>query len=399
MYFGNLLNSIFSISFIILALAVIGYQFGAVKVKGISLGTAGILMAALLYGILASYVPSFCVSGREIVLYSPEMKQYFSLIASLGTVMFVTSVGLTAGPKFFRSFNRSCLSYILVSAVIIISGALITAIFVLADESLSPELAAGLMTGALTSTPGLSAAKEAAGEAADSVIAGYGIAYLFGVIGVVLFVQLIPVILKADASVERGRYSSIASSEPERSDETEKKQTYQHGFYSFLLTAAAGCIIGAVKIPGVEFSLGNSGGCLLAGLIFGHFGRIGRIDIRVEKTALYVFRELGMVLFLIGAGVPGGVNFIGSVSLRCFLYGVLITLLPMIAGYFTARKIFGMELLNALGSVTGGMTSTPALGALIDSSGTDEVTSSYAASYPVALILIVIAAKLIVILF
>ena len=56
----------------------------------------------------------------------------------------------------------------------------------------------GLLTGALTSTPGLAAAQEAAGGLADLATTGYAIAYPFGVIGVVLFVQLVPRILKVN---------------------------------------------------------------------------------------------------------------------------------------------------------------------------------------------------------
>lgn len=51
-----------------------------------------------------------------------------------------------------------------------------------------------------------------------------------------------------------------------------------------------------------------------------------------------------------------------------------------------------------LGSITGGMTSTPALGALISTAGTDDVASAYAATYPFALVLIVVSCNLMVLL-
>ncbi|MBE5753635.1 MAG: permease, partial [Clostridiales bacterium] len=54
--------------------------------------------------------------------------------------------------------------------------------------------------------------------------------------------------------------------------------------------------------------------------------------------------------------------------------------------------------LNSLGSITGGMTSTPALGSLISVAGTDDVASAYAATYPIALVLIVVASNLLVLL-
>ena len=55
-----------------------------------------------------------------------------------------------------------------------------------------------------------------------------------------------------------------------------------------------------------------------------------------------------------------------------------------------------MNLLNNLGSITGGMTSTPALGTLINTAGTDDVATAYASTYPVALVLIVLASQFIV---
>ena len=58
------------------------------------------------------------------------------------------------------------------------------------------------------------------------------------------------------------------------------------------------------------------------------------------------------------------------------------------------KYIFKLSIFNNLGSLTGGMTSTPALGTLISVAGTDDVASAYAATYPVALVIVVLAAKL-----
>ena len=69
--------------------------------------------------------------------------------------------------------------------------------------------------------------------------------------------------------------------------------------------------------------------------------------------------------------------------------------MPLAVGYLVAKFVFKLNILDALGSICGGMTSTPALGTLISSTGTDDVTSSYAATYPVALALIVIIVELI----
>ena len=139
-------------------------------------------------------------------------------------------------------------------------------------------------------------------------------------------------------------------------------------------------------------------------LILGHFGRLGRISLKVDEHALKSFREFGLMLFLVGAGVEGGVELVEQVSkselgamlvVYGFIGGAIMTLIPMIVGFLFAKKICKLPLLNNLGSITGGMTSTPALGTLIGVAGTDDVAAAYAATYPVALVLIVLASQLI----
>lgn len=395
-YLSNFITSFINIVFIIFIIAAVGYIIGGIEIKGISLGTAGILLVALVFGIITSNIPSFFIGDVEIYLFDASMKAKFSMISNLGTAMFVTAVGLIAGPKFFRTFNRKSIAYILLGVCVIVIGTLTTVIFILFDNELSPSMAVGLMTGALTSTPGLSAAKEVSNADADMVTAGYGIAYLFGVLGVVFFVQIVPRLLHIDIEKEREAYV-MANVISIKRHEKKLKSFDPMGFFPFMLTIAFGCLIGAIEIPGINFSLGMSGGTLLAGLIIGHFGYIGKIDCSIKKETLNYFRELGLVLFLIGAGVPGGANFINNVQLSYFIYGAIMTTVPMIAGFFIAKCIFKLSIFNNLGSITGGMTSTPALGALIKMAGTDDVSSAYAATYPVALVSVVIASKLIII--
>ena len=76
-----------------------------------------------------------------------------------------------------------------------------------------------------------------------------------------------------------------------------------------------------------------------------------------------------------------------------------MTILPMFAGYFFAAKVLKLSVHNSLGSICGGMTSTPALGTLIRVAGTDDVASAYAATYPVALVMVVLASQFIGIFF
>ena len=110
-------------------------------------------------------------------------------------------------------------------------------------------------------------------------------------------------------------------------------------------------------------------------LILGHFGRIGKISIMPSQSTLKLFRELGLVLFLVGAGIPGGAEFVAEFHVWYFVYGVIMTIVPMIVGFLFARYILKINVLNTLGSITGGMTSTPALGTLINVAKTEEVAA------------------------
>lgn len=395
-YTGEFLNAVLSVVFVSFTIATLGYLVGGIKIKGISLGTAGVLLVALVYGVVLSYFPSFKIGEKVINLYNATIKSNYSFISNIGTALFVTAVGLIAGPKFFRTLNKSSLAYILNGLLIIVIGGITAWLFLLFDKNLSKEMVVGLLTGGLTSTPGLSSAKEVA-QNQDAVVAGYGIAYLFGVLGVVLFVQIVPRILKVDMEKERETYVAVNAVQiPEAKPSLVKLDPY--GFFPFFIAIALGSVIGSFHIPGINFSLGTSGGTLVAGLIIGHFGRIGKIDCRVTKDALNFFRELGLVLFLIGAGVPGGINFIEHVKLTYFIYGAVMTVVPMVAGFLVAKYVFKLSIFNNLGSITGGMTSTPALGTLISTTGTDEVASAYAATYPIALVSVVLLSKLIILL-
>ncbi len=392
-YMGSLVATLLSTIFFVFLISTVGYLIGGIEIKGISLGTAGVLLVALVFGIIANQMTTFEVGGQTITLYSDAIKSLYSLISSLGTAMFVTAVGLIAGPKFFRNLNKSMLSYIFMGIIVIGLGVIATA-GIIFFGGVDSSLAVGLLTGALTSTPGLSAAKDAASNP-DAVTAGYGIAYIFGILGVVFFVQLAPKVLKVDIEEERKKFVSAGTIKiVENAKKLKKIDTLD--FFPFMLAVVLGNMLGVIMIPVINFSLGSAGGTLIMGLIIGHFGHVGGIDLSINKNTLNFFRELGLVLFLVGAGIPGGVNFINYVQPSYFIYGAILTLVPMFGGFFLGKYVFKLNIFNNLGSLTGGMTSTPALGTLIAVAKTDEVAAAYAATYPIALVMIVLAAKFIV---
>ena len=381
-------------------IASVGYAVGAIKVKGISLGTAGVLLVAILVGVLFSYVPSITIADKTITFWGDSQSSVFSTMSDIGTLLFVTAVGLIAGPKFFRSFNKSMISYVVMGAVVVLVGVAITVILSALDTNMSIAMGTGLLSGSLTSTPAFGAAKESAGALAGEVTAGYGIGYLYGVLGVVLFVQVMPKLLKVNVEEERANF--VAANTVQIKDDGKKRFALEEfGFFPFFITIVLGLLIGCIKVPiggGNYFSFGKSGGTLIAGLIVGHFGYFGKIDMKVSKQTLNMFRELGLVLFLVGAGVPGGVRFVDAFEWIYIVYGIIMATVPMVIGFILGKYVFKLSIFNNLGSITGGMTSTPALGSLIAVAGTDDVSSAYAATYPFALVLIVVSCNLLVLL-
>lgn len=370
---------------IIFAIAVLGYLLGSITIKGLSLGTSGILLVALVFGHFELTVPK--------------------VVQDIGLVSFVTAVGFIAGPGFFRNFKKKALSYVLLGIAIILAGG-ITCVAVIKLANIPTSLSVGMMSGALTSTPGLAAAIEATGDNMASV--GYGIAYPFGVVGVVLFVQLIPKILRIDMDKERLRLAE-SNGQQQSAETAVAKKTYKQldsfGLCAFALAAVLGYLLGKIAIPlpgGAHFSLGTSGGPLLAGLVMGHFAHVGPVAIDVPKKTLDVVREVGLALFLMGAGTGAGKGFLailGQYGVVLFLLGAVMTIVPMILGYILATKVFKIDVLNALGSICGGMTSTPALGTLITVTKTEAVAVAYAATYPLALIMVVLCCEFIPVLF
>ncbi len=407
-----------TILLVVFGVLLFGYLLGRITIKGVSLGDAGVFVIALVCGALLFTMSE---AGELIFALSPKAYDFgdaLTLIEQLGLILFVTSVGFIAGPKFFGNLKKNFTSYVLLGLVIILAGGLSAVGCIYMGDGIGygstietrdgfVAMIVGLLSGSLTSTPAFSAAKATVDPALQGLVSvGHGIAYIFGVIGVVLFVQLVPKLSKADMDRER-ELLVIKEDEPKAKKVIGKLFEIDHmGIAAFSFAAILGALIGAVKIPlssaglsGTCFSLTTTGGCLLTALVMGHFSRIGKVNIMPSQSTLKLFRELGLVLFLAGAGIPGGAEFVENFDAMYFVYGVIMTIVPMIVGFLFAKYVLKLSLLNNLGSITGGMTSTPALGTLISTAGTEDVAAAYAATYPIALIAVVLVSQFLIILF
>jgi len=191
----NTFHTIFSNPLMALfAITGLGMLLGAISFKGLSLGTSGVLFVALIAGHFGLAIPDE--------------------IGRFGLAIFVYCVGIGAGGRFFAALAREGGSLAKLSLIIVVSAAA-TAWGLAELLDLPTALAAGLFAGAMTSTPALAAATEGALHLSSDVAIGYGITYPFGVIGVVLFVQLFPRLL-------RNRSPQDAQSIPPESQDVEK---------------------------------------------------------------------------------------------------------------------------------------------------------------------------------
>lgn len=172
--------------FILFVATALGLMLGKIKIKGISLETSGALFVGLVFGALGYKV--------DKVLFT------FSL------VLFVSAVGLLAAKDIGRVVKLYGFKFALLGIIITFAGAFATFVLTLMFQGeLDPYLVSGTYTGALTSSPGLAAALEATKNNPNITI-GHAVAYPFGVILVILFVQLAPIIFKIDVKKELERY-------------------------------------------------------------------------------------------------------------------------------------------------------------------------------------------------
>lgn len=163
----------------------------------------------------------------------------------------------------------------------------------------------------------------------------------------------------------------------------------------------AGILLGRVQVVagGESIALGMAGGPLVVGLIMGHFGRIGPFVLRMPRPARLLLGEIGLTLFLAQAGTQAGENLSAVISdygvSLCF-GAIIIVTTPIVVGFFTARFLLKLGMLESLGGICGALTSTPGLGALSASVESSTPATSYAAVYPIALILVTLATPLLI---
>jgi putative transport protein len=174
--------------------------------------------------------------------------------------------------------------------------------------------------------------------------------------------------------------------------DVDHKKVDETNMVPFLLGLAAGIGLGSIPITlasGVTVKLGMAGGAFITSLLLGHFGRIGKFRLYYPQAAKNLARELGLMLFLAGAGTNAGSRFVALIQeqgFTLFFSGVAVTLSAALAGVLFMHFFYRMNVLAIMGSIAACMTNPPALSAASSQTSTDLPTLSYASVYPVALI-------------
>lgn len=182
---GGVAHSVLILSLVI----AFGIMLGKVKIAGISLGVTWILFVGIVFG-------HFNLSLNEHLLH---------FLKEFGLILFVYSIGLQVGPGFFSAFKKGGFTLnILAVTSVSLSVAVAIVLYLVTDTPITTIV--GILSGAVTNTPGLGAAQQANSDLngidAPEIAMGYAVAYPLGVIGAILALQSLKYILKVNTTTE-----------------------------------------------------------------------------------------------------------------------------------------------------------------------------------------------------
>lgn len=435
--------------FILMFLAVFtGMLFGKIKFGKFNFGVSGTLFSGLVIGWWAyGYAGKLGENSAAAKLLKAQVipKDFFYLFL----ILFVAAVGLLAAKDMGVVLKKYGAKFVILGFIVTLLGAGATYGMTLISGALNikstPYEVSGVYTGALTSSPGLAAAMETAkghathrvedfentsleekqviledigvdtstvdlktyqlteeqgsqfiknAEAGISV--GHAIGYPFGVLIVIITVNFFPRIFGIKVDEEMKAHRAEMEAAKSASGVKEIKEV------SFDLTAFAvacffGYTLGKVKIylgPVLgDFSLGSTGGVLIGSLILGYIGKIGILNFRMNNKILGVVRQVSLAFFLSIVGLRYGYKVFDALSgsgAYLALVALVVGVVAMMVGFVIGKYIFKINWIMLSGAICGGMTSTPGLGAAIDAIGSDEPAAGYGATYPFALLGMVI---------
>ena len=374
-----------------LALSIfIGLLLGKIKIAKVSLGITWVLFVGIAF--------SACgISLNHDMLH---------VVKEFGLILFVVGVGLQVGPGFFRSFKKGGLAMNLMALVNVAIGVLITIIIAkIAHQDLANM--AGVYTGAITNTPGLSAAQQAVNDmgmasASDRLAAGYAVAYPLAVVGMIVTCILLRLLCRIDLTKEPTTLEAAAITST-----TDKKGKGGFLLIPVFVIIALGIIVGSIPIPiGLKapVKLGLAGGPLVVAIVGGWLGvKKGWFSTEfTEGQGVHALREVGIALFLACVGLSAGGQFVATVQEHYMwvIYGVIITMVPPILVTLFGRLVLKMNYYTLMGFIGGSHTDPPTL-AFANTVAPESCklpNMGYATVYPLTMFLRIFTAQLLVLL-
>lgn len=375
----SLFIDIFSNPVIFIFFAILGgWYLGRIQVYGISFDKCGVLIAAIFLGIIIH----MC-SQSDFINFDENFIEDMRFISSFGTSIFVSVIGISSGYTIIKNLNiKTAVSYF-IGVAMMFSAFAVYIIIKTVDFGFDKSLLLGVFCGAITSTPSLASACELEGVKASSAVIGYSCSYIFGVIGTVLSVQII------------GK-GNITKQDTDMKNHIGSKQSANfYGLIQIGLTIIFGYIIGSLKTPYSNFTLGSSGGMLIIGIIIGCLTVHNKLFKPISDENLSLLRNFGLVLFLSGSGITSGVKILSIFDVKCLIYGIFITIIPLCAGYVLCRIILKKDIMEVLCLIAGGMTSTPAICILMQKKSINNELTVYSAAYIGAMITAVLGVRFI----
>ena len=176
----------------------VGILLGKIKIKGVSLGITWILFVGIIFSHFGMTVDN-------------DVRHF---VQEFGLILFVFSIGLQVGPGFFASFKHGGMTLVGCATAIVLLGVLTAYIIHVATGTPIPTMV-GILSGAVTNTPGLGAAQQAYADASGvndpSIALGYAVAYPLGVVGIILSMIFIRYALRVDFKKEDEGLAELAN--------------------------------------------------------------------------------------------------------------------------------------------------------------------------------------------
>jgi putative transport protein len=171
-------------------------------------------------------------------------------------------------------------------------------------------------------------------------------------------------------------------------------------YTAITLGISAGVLLGMLPFPipgGEAVSLGFAGGPLVTGLILGKIGRTGRIVWSIPLEANHALRHIGLLFFLAGVGVTAGSSFfeaLATAGFELFILGALTTAFTAILAMSLLQSWGGATVVQTLGATSGMQTQPATLARARELVDCDDIYVAYATTYPVAMIVKIVLAQL-----